>query len=165
MGIFDRMFGKGNLKPPKRHRQAAYMNLAYKILPAMAVMTAADPLAHLTDEHGHTHLTTDGEVGAAATGTLIIDLGQIYEVYEINVSELAGGGFEGGVTEDETARLLTNDGAGYVERAAQNLGNGWQCSAIDYVGEGIPVRYVQIEVFGGTDTASVDLSEIEVFGC
>ena len=142
------------------------MNLAYGLLPTIAVMTAADPLAHLTDEHNHTHLDTDGEVGAAATGTIIIDLGQVFEVYEINVSELAGGGFEGGATEDETARLSTNDGTGYVDRSAlQTLSNGWQCSDIDYVGEGVPVRYVRISVFGGTDTASVDLSEIEVFGC
>ena len=120
---------------PPRHRQAAYMNLAYGITPVDAGFNVVPTTLHnLVDERVATHITVDGQVAAAATGTLIIDLGQIYEVYEIKVKNRPTEGFSGGGTADGTARLSTNDGSGYVNRsAAQTMAIGFIDADIDYI--------------------------------
>ena len=153
---------------PPRHRQAAYMNLAFGITPVDAGFNVVPTtLPNLVDERIDTHITVDGQVAAGTTGTLIIDLGQIYEVYEIRIKNRPTEGFSGGGTADGTVRLTTDDGTGWLSRSGfQTMTVGFADADVDYIGVGIPVRYVGLSIVGGAATIThVDLSEIEVFGC
>lgn len=179
MGIFDRFFGKGKLKIPARHRTAAYMNLAFDITPTAEDVTPSAwdtppaPLRNLTDENYQSHLTTPGVHDDADQTYIEIDLGQIYEVYEIIIQNGgAATGYNKAVAgADVDFHLVTSIAddvtAGTVRDTQTVPGDGANHdNTLHYVGEGIPARYVYIEFTGevGNNT-TVDLSSIEVFGC
>lgn len=166
---------------PARHRQAAYMNLAYGITPTAldalgAWLTPPDPIADVTDELAETHFCTADGVNAAAQLTwLEIDLGQEYEVYEIVVRNLPGEGFNqavAAVADIDVNLMIGITGATPAAPTAtldtQVCGHGglWEDSTLHYVGEGVRTRYVWIAFTpDGANNMNVDLSEIEVFGC
>jgi hypothetical protein len=180
MGIFDRLFGRGALKIPIRHRSAAYMNLAYGIVPTAADAVGAwdtppTPIEDITDEKLDTHFCTQDGINAAANLTwLQIDLGQEFEVYEIVIHNRSGEGFNQAAA--AAANIDVNLITGVTGETAttgdvrdtQEVGHAgaWEDSTLHYVGEGISVRYVWIAFTpDGANDMNVDLSEIEVFGC
>jgi len=179
MGIFNKIFAKGRLKIPARHRTAAYMNLAFDILPTAVDVTpnAWDTppvdLRTLTDENYQTHFATPGVHDDADQTYIEIDLGDIYEIYEIIVQN--GGaaiGYNKAIAgADVDFHLVTSISddvtAGTVRDTQTVPGDGANHdNTLHYVGEGIPARYVYIEFTGEVgDVTTVDLSQIEVFGC
>ena len=176
------MFGnifKKKMKIPPRHRSAAYMNLAYKLTPTAVDVTpnAWDtppaPLCNLTDEQRYTHLTTPGVHDDADQTYIEIDLGAIYEVYEIVVQNAgAATGYNkaiaGANVDFHLITSVVDDITEGTTRDTQTvLGNGVDHdNTLHYVGDGIPVQYVYVEFTGEPgDITTVDLSAIEVFGC
>lgn len=180
MGIFDRLFRKGNLKIPNRHRSAAYMNLAFGITPTAADLTPSAwdtppvPLTTLTNGDPMTHFTTPGLHDDADQTFIEIDLGTEFEIYEINVlNEGAATGFMKdaagadvdfhlivGITGEDVSTGTTLDTQTVAGDGAD------KDSTLEYVGNGVAARYIWVEFTGevGDDT-EVDLSQIKVFGC
>lgn len=158
---------------PPRHRNSPFMDLAFGKLPVAVFVggTAPAPLANVTDDNIDTHFTTDGVTSVTATpNTIKIDLGQIYEVYEIRVKNRAGEGFKtNNALNAGTVKLFadTVDGATTQRGTTQTpAGTSFENADIDYIGDGIAVRYVSIQLYpDGTYTLTADLSAIEVFGC
>ena len=178
MGIFDRIFG-GRMKIPPRHRSAAFMNLAFGILPtqdgvgAATWDTAPTNLTALTDGQPCTHLTQDG-IDADATQVYIeVDLGQEFEVYEMEISSRgAATGFRKAAGAAQDILLVTGitgeTAATGTTRETHSVAgdNAWDESTLHYLGDGIPVRYVWVTTTGdAVNNVDVDISEIEVFGC
>lgn len=159
---------------PPRHRNSPFMDLAFGKLPTIATADwDTDPvgLANLTDDDPDTHLTTDGVtvVTAAVKKGIKIDLGQIYEIYEIRVKNRAGEGVKANNNASAgQIRVITSiDDSTYTDRTDAQVPDAVFIDAdVDYIGNGIPVRYVMIEFHpDGTYYFTVDLSTIEVFGC
>ena len=160
---------------PPRHRSSAYMNLAFGKLPT--ILTAdwdTDPvgLGNLTDESADTHLTTDGacKVNLAAGKGIKIDLGQKFEVYEINVENRSGEGVKANNAANAgTVKVKTSlDDTTYTQRSSTQTpaGVAFEDMNVDYLGSGIPVRYVLVEFDSDASYfMTVDISEIKVFGC
>lgn len=178
MGIFDRLFGKGDLKVPQRHRQAAYMNLAYEKTPTFADAT---PAAAWDTDPPNPERWVDEKIDSHSLGAhndnveswAVIDLGQEYEIYEIVIDHIpTTAGFRqaaGGAAIDftlQTGVLATIGDATTRDTQSVATDNAWKTVALNYLGEGIPVRYIFIAFTpDGTRICSLDLSSIEVYGC
>ena len=160
---------------PPRHRNSPFMNLAYGKVPTIETADwDTDPvgLANLTDEQNDTHLTTDGAtvVTAANDKGIKIDLGRIYEVYEIKVKNRSGEGVKtNNASNAGGMRLKTStDDTTYTDRSDDQVaaGTAFEDADIDFKDNGIAVRYVLIEFRpDGTYFLTTDLSGIEVYGC
>jgi hypothetical protein len=104
---------------------------------------------------------------------IMVDLGAIYEVYEIKVSSYGTTGFNKAVAgADVDFHLVTHDtvddvSLGTVRDTQTVPGSGVdQASTLHYNGQGISVRYVYVEFTGEVgDVTTVDITEIEVLGC
>lgn len=159
---------------PPRHRNSPFMNLAFGKVPTIATADwDTDPvgLANLTDESSDTHLTTDGasKVNLAAKKGIKIDLGAIYEVYEIRVKNRTGEGFKANndLNAGEITLITSEDDTTYTDRSTSQVPDAaFEDADIDYVGNGISVRYVMVEFDSdATYFFTVDISGIEVYGC
>ncbi|MCW7072246.1 MAG: discoidin domain-containing protein [Methanophagales archaeon] len=166
------MFGF-NEKPkvPLRHRKSPYMNLAYQKLPTLHGNWGTDPapLKALTNGDIHTPISTTGAKTGSDTVYVQIDLGQVYEVYEIIIH--TGYGYYHTVTGNTgSIKLktgLTSTEADATERDEQtNNTDDYISFTLHYEGEGIPVRYVFLTmVSDGSHPQYIKPAEIEVFGC
>ena len=176
--MFEKLFGlaaEKELKVPVRGAKAAYMNLAYQKL---ATITGSggvcdqnpSPLSILTDEgnkeNGFTTVLEHSSNGEHLA--IEINLGQEFEVYEIILHHKSGAGYKKAAT-DQIVKIRTYDGSGaFVDRDAQTVtgDNAYHDNTLHYVGEGIPVKHVQVRTtMTSANKFSLDLSEIEVFGC
>ena len=167
------MFKRSRIPP--RHRSAAYMNLAFGVLPvAKGSVGAPDqaplPIEILTDEGDKSvGFTTVLEHATDTENVMIeIDLLHEYEVYEIVVSFKTATGFKKVATNQDILLRTVNAAAAVSTRDTQTLtaDGAFHDSTLHYVGDGIPVQKVQIyTVMNSADKLTMDLSEIEVFGC
>jgi hypothetical protein len=158
-----------------RAQRSPYMNLAYGKLPTCPTAwgTPPAPLANLTDEKKSTHLTTDGVAAAGVAKKILIDLGQVYEVYEIVVTNRAAEGVKAehddstGTVElfaDTATPPVTQRGA--TQTPAGTVFEDIDASKIGYNGEGIAVRYVMVTLDpDATYSMTLDINEIQVYGC
>lgn len=174
MGIME-LLGKREKPKIVRAQRSPYMNLAYGKLPTCPVAwsTPPAPLANLTDEKKSSHLTTPGATSAAGTKRIRLDLGQVFEVYQIEITNLVGGGIKSNnALNAGTVKLLADEStAPSTQRGATQTPSGTAYEAIDpkkigYNGEGIAVRGIELEFApDGVYTLTTDLSEILVWGC
>ena len=178
MGILDDIMGRKvdeGLRVPNRSRKAPFMNLAYKKVPTVIGTWTTDPagLANLTDEDLLSHLSTDGVTTTTAGAQSVrIDLGQIHEVYQINIKNTSGNGVKANNASNAgTLKLKADTSAtpstqrGTTQTPAGTAFEDIDASKIGYDGEGIDVRYVLVELVpDGTYFMTLDISEIEVFG-
>ena len=168
------MFGF-NEKPkvPLRHRKSPFMNLAFQKVPTVhgSMDTTPTPLKMLTDEDIHTPITT----GMKDTGTdepyIQIDLGRVYEVYEIVIYSGYNGGYYTN-NSSNTGHIYLKTGTTNVLADATQRDDQTSTTVayvpitLHYEGEGIPVRYVFLSMKGdGTHFQIARPAEIEVFGC
>jgi len=170
------MFGF-NEKPkvPLRHRTSPYMNLAFQKLPTIHGTWYHEPstnaLKMYTDGDIHKRADDYAETYETNVGYIQIDLGQVYEVYEIMIYSGYGGGYmtsnssNTGTIELKTG--LTNVEADATKRDSQTTtSTSYIPITLHYEGEGIPVRYVFFSMKSdGTYHQFVRIGEIEVFGC
>ena len=173
--MFEKLFGlaaERKLKVPVRGARAAFMNLAYAKTPTIPGTWATPPVgfANLTDEKHLTHLTTDGVTDTTLSHKvqIKIDLGQIYEVYRIDVMNTVGAGIKANnIANAGTCDLETSvDDSTYTVRATQTPAlTTYVDMDVDYEGEGIAVRYVRLYLENDdTYFMTIDISDIEVFG-
>ena len=173
--MFEKLLGmraEKKLAVPVRGARAAFMNVAYGITPTIVGTWTADPvgLANLTDEKHLTHLTTDGVTNTTLADKVQIkvDLGQIYEIYKIDVLNTVGAGIKANNTSNAgTCDLETSiDDSAWTVRATQTPAlTTFVDMDIDYEGEGIPVRYVRLYLENDdTYFMTIDIGDIEVFG-
>lgn len=145
------------------------MNLAFDKLPTLTAgwAVAATPLAMLTDENRQSDITTAGEHTAAVAKYITIDLGQVYEVYQIVISSGLAGGYFGTALNAGVITLETYDGANWTERATQTDATAaYVPITLGYDGEGIAVSQVRIKMLSDADVVQkIKPAEIEVFGC
>ena len=169
------MFGIKNpfekRKAPLRHRPSAFMNLAYQKVPTKVGTWDTDPvgMAVMTDEELLTSIVTAGVCNTILPVYLALDLGQAYEIYQINVYS-GDGGYKSAASNTGTLKLktgLTSVLADATERDTQTtVSAAYVPITTGYDGEGIPVRYVFLELIGdGTRSQYLKPAEIEVLGC
>jgi len=149
------------------------MNLAFQKLPTKHGTWSVKnpyPLQRLTDGDIHTILSSAGADTGTDTVYIQIDLGQVYEVYEIVIHSGYGGGYKSAASNTGTIKLktgLSTTESDATERDSQTTtSTSFIPITLHYEGEGIPVRYVFISMKGdGTRTQYIKPAEIEVFGC
>ena len=160
---------------PPRHRSAAYMNLAFGKLPTIEGSVGVcdqdpAPLSILTDEGDQeVGFTTILEHSTVAENLYIqIALEQEFEIYEIVIRHKTGAGYKKAAT-DQDVLLKTIDGANVTTtRDTQTVtgDDAFHDNELTYKGDGIPVQIVLIQtVMTSANKFTLDLSEIEVFGC
>jgi hypothetical protein len=174
MAIME-LFGKREKPKIIRAQRSPYMNLAYGILPTCPAAwgTPPAPLANLTDEKKSTHLDTDGVAAAGVAKSILIDLGQVYEVYEIVVTNRAGEGIKAAHDDSTGTAILYADTAatpvtqrGATQTPAGTAFEDIDASKVGYNGEGIAVRYVMVTLDPDASySMTLDINEIQVFGC
>jgi hypothetical protein len=175
--MFDKIFGvieKGGKKTAaKRAIRSPMMNLAYMKVPTLVGTWATSPVGRslLTDERYLTHFSTDGVTTTNASNKVEIkfDLGQIFEVYSINIMNTSGAGIKASnASSTGTVKLQTSvDGSTWTTRATQTpAGITFEDMDINYDGEGVAVRYVRLYLENdGTYSLTIDIAEVEIFGC
>lgn len=165
------MFEMFRVKPKKAvHKsiRAAFMNVAYEKLFAKSGTWNTDPvgMATLTNEQYLTSLATAGEDATGTDAVLKVDLGQIYEVYNI-VFHSGDGGFKSAASNTGVITLQTSiDDSNWTTRGdtQTTVSTAYIPITLGYDGEGIPARYVRILMTpDGTRTLFIKPSEIEVF--
>ena len=171
MSILSNLMGDKKRKTPLRHRRTPFMNLAFGKLPTAIGFWDVDPagLEMLTDEEYITSITTAGQCKTVTPVAIKVDLGQVFEVYDILIHS-GDGGYLSAADNTGTLKLMTGvtDSIGdATERDNQTtVSTTYVPITVTYEGEGIPVRYVFLELVGD-DTREQYLkpAEIEVFGC
>ena len=157
-------------KSVKRSIRAAFMNFAFAKTPTKTGTWTTDPagLANLTDEKHLTHLTTDGVTTTTNDVSINVDLGQVCEVYRIDILNTVGAGIKANnASSTGTVKLQTSiDDSSWTTRATQTpAGTSFEDMAISFDDEGIAVRYVRVFLENdGTYFMTIDISDIEVYG-
>ena len=171
--MFENIFGKKDKRMvPVRGARAAFMNVAFAIIPTIVGTWTADPvgLANLTDEQHLTHLTTDGVTNTTLANKVQIkvDLGQIFELYRIDVLNIAATGIKANNAANAgTVKLqVSTDNSAWTTLATQTpAGTAFEDMAIDYDGEGVAARYVRLYLENDdTYFLTIDISDIEAYG-
>ena len=169
--MFENIFGEKKAVPVRGAR-AAFMNMAYAVTPTIVGTWATDPvgLANLTDERHLTHLTTDGVSTTTLANKVQIkaDLGQIFEIYKIDVLNTASAGIKANnAASTGTVKLqVSTDDTNWTTLATQTpAGTAFEDMDIDYDGEGVAARYVRIYLENDdTYFMTIDISDIEAYG-
>ena len=170
--MFEKLLGKKKRAVPVRGARAAFMNVAYAITPTIVGTWTTDPvgLANLTDEQHLTHLTTDGVTNTTLADKVQIkvDLGQIFEVYRIDVLNIAATGIKANnALSAGTVKLqVSTDDSAWTTLATQTpAGTAFENMDIDYDGEGVAARYVRLYLENDdTYFLTIDISDIEAYG-
>lgn len=170
--MFEKLFKKDKRVVPVRGARAAFMNLAYAITPTVPGTWTTPPvgMVNLTDEQHLTHLTTDGVTNTTVADKVQIkvDLGQIFEVYRIDVlNTLAVGIKANNSSSTGTVKLqVSTDDAAWTTLTTQTpAGTAFEDMALDYDGEGVAARYVRLYLENDdTYFLTIDISDVEVYG-
>ena len=171
--MFENIFGKKDKRMvPVRGARAAFMNLAYAITPTIVGTWTVDPvgLVSLTDEQHLTHLSTDGVTNTTIADKVQIkvDLGQIFEIYRVDVLNTVGAGIKANnASSTGTIKLqVSTDDTAWTTLATQTpAGTAFENMDIDYDGEGVAARYVRLYLENDdTYFLTIDIGDIETYG-
>ena len=148
------------------------MNLAFHKTPTIGGTwdETPSPLKMLTDEDVNTPITSRGARDGTNTVYFQIDLGDVYEVYEIKIYSGYGGGYKSHPANAGHIYLKTHvipqEFSATTRDTQTTTSPNYIPITLHYEGEGIPVRYVYLSMKGdGAYTQYIQPAEIEVFGC